>query len=41
MKVFKRKIEETKPGKSNKKYTFQLINEIKDTVSKINFMRFM
>ena len=40
MKVFKRKIEETKPGKSNKKYTFQLIKEIKDTVSKIKYMSF-
>ena len=39
MKVYKRKIEESKPGKNNKTNTFQLIKEIKNTVSKYKYMR--
>ena len=33
------KIGESKPGKSNKKYTFQLIKEIKNTVRKLKYMK--
>ena len=38
MKVYQRKLEESKPGDSNKKYTYQFIKEIKNSVRKKNYI---
>ena len=38
MKVYQRKLEKPKPGDSNKKYTFELVKENKNSVRK-NYTR--
>ena len=35
MKVYQRKVKESKPDEKKKKYTFELLEEVKDTVSSV------